>query len=231
MFCSDTYAHPCVCFAVGMDFTPQEASSFRHSIFSPLQSKHTILASTDSATTAPEMERVESTDGQHSGSSPHNQSSLTPLTISARDIEGGSMDFTVGSLSFSGSDVLKRTTPKNTGKAPVGKPPTPIVPERGDFITPPRGTSLPSAPVRVRVSASKLREIQSPHSSISGRSASVISVGHVSDVSSFQRQDTTPRALSPPPMEIRNSKSRVSVSGTCRYQDCIIKIIGLRIVS
>jgi hypothetical protein len=65
----------------------------------------------------------------------------------------------------------------------------------------------------VRVSASKLREIHSPHSSVSSTSAVLSQVATAE--SSCEAQGHTPRALSQPTEEIRNQKCRASVLCVC----------------
>ena len=219
-----TYAFPCACgdivyvFAVGMDCTQQETSPFNLSLFSPLPPKQTLDDGFDVTTKSPQMEGAESPMGY--GHAPGgtltciNHGSLSPLTISVRDIEGGSMDFTefcTGSLSsFSDGDV-KITTHGSKERPSVGKLLTSVGHRPGNLITPPRGTSSPSVPVQVRVSASKLREIQSPHSSISSRNVSAVVDHSESDDSSFQAQGNITKGLSQPPMETKNPSHGTSL--------------------
>ena len=193
-----------------MDFSPQEASSSSHSMFSPLPPKQAINVPLTGylSTTKTQLKSAEcSGEGGHypDGSPP----TLSPLTISARDIEGGSADFTefcTGSFSFSDGDD-PHAAPQSTSDKPqyAEMPFTSIGQDRVNFVTPSRGTTSRSTPVRIRVSASKLREIQSPHSTVSYRSAVL------SHDSSNQTEGNTPRALDQPPKEIRNQKCRVSV--------------------
>ena len=203
-----------MCFAIGMDGTQQETSPINLSLFSPLPPKQALDDGSDVTTKSPQMEGTESPKGHDytpCGSlTCINHGSLSPLTISARDIEGGSMDFTefcTGSLSFSDSDVKMTTRGSKEGPS-VGKPLALVGHRPGNLMTPPRGTSSPSVPVRVRVSASKLREIQSPHSSISSRNVSAVSE---SDDSSFQAQGNITKGLSQPPTETRNPSHRTSI--------------------
>ena len=119
--------------------------------------------------------------------SSHEGSSLSPLTISARDIDGGSKDFTEycdGGPSFSDVDGPSvASCHKATEKLGGGEVVTLMGRGTGDFATPPRGTSSPALPVRVRVSASKLRQIPSPLSTVNTSALSCIS-----DNSSIQGQ-------------------------------------------
>lgn len=206
-----------VCFALGMDCTQQETSPFNLSLFSPLPPKQALDEGSDVTTKSPQMEVPESPMGHDHAPGGSltciNRSSLSPLTISAKDIEGGSMDcteFCTGSLSFSDGDI--KTTMRGSKEGPsVGKPLTSVGEGPGNLITPPRGTSSPSVPVRVRVSASKLREIQSPHSSISSRNVSAVTDHSESDDSSFQAQGNITKGLSQPPMETKNPSHRTSL--------------------
>lgn len=217
-----------MCFALGMDCTKQETSPFNLSLFSPLTPKQALDDSSDVTTKSPQMEGAESPVGY--GHAPggfpvcvtHN--SLSPLTISARDIEGDSMDFTefcTGSLSFSDGDNIKLATHRSKEGPGVRKSLSSLSHRPGNLITPPRQTSSPSLPVRVRVSTSKLREIQSPHSSISSRNASVIANRGKSDDSSFQAQGNGTKALSQPPVETKNPSHRASLlAGICTLYVC-----------
>lgn len=197
-----------MCFATGMDFGPPEASSSSHSIFSPLPPKQaTNLPLPDyPAATKTQLKSAECSGGGGRYSGDGSPSTLSPLTISARDIEGGSADFTefcAGSLSFSDGDDLHAAPRNASEKLHYAEMPfTSVGQDRVNFLTPPKGTSSPSVPVRVRVSASKLREIQSPHSSVSSRSAML------SDDSSCGAEGNTPRTLPQSTKEIRNQKCR-----------------------
>ena len=89
---------------------------------------------------------------------------LSPLTISACDIEAGSLDFTELATSLETSTI--NSTPL------LQKESLPRMPQQKsgslrDVSTPPLG----GIPVRVRVSARKLREIQSPHSTDSNNAS------------------------------------------------------------
>ena len=167
-----------------MDFTPQEVSSFSHGIFSPLQP--TNATGSDGTTKSPPtkvskfMVAEKEADGHrpHASPPPTSVSSLSPLTISARDIDGGSKDFTEycdDTSKFVDEDSITTASHPTTTKAVVGV--GGVLESLGhsgvDFFTPPRGTSSPSAPVRVRVSASKLRQIPSPLSSVNKSTSSI----------------------------------------------------------
>ena len=210
-------------FNIGMDFAPHEASSFSHSIFSPTGSNQaTNVPMTDSGVMMTKSPTVKSTVGQDNhalSSAPSSKhSSLSPLTISARDIEGGSLDFTEfcnGSLNFSESDDFKiKTMHQTLGKQCVENPYMSVSQGQGSLVlVAPRGTSSPSVPVRMRVSARKLREIHSPLLSVSNRSASSVAESHVSDNSLLQAHGSTTKVQSSNPTE--NSKPRPQMSGTC----------------
>lgn len=221
-----------MCFATGMDFSPPEASSSSHSIFSPLPPKQaTNLPLPDCySTTKTQLKSAEFSGGGGPYSAGGSPSTLSPLTISARDIDGGSADFTefcAGSLSFSES-VDCYTAPQNASEKPFHAeiPSKSLGQDSVNFLTPyPKGTSSPLVPVRVRVSASKLREINSPHSSLSSTSA-VVSPAPAAESSCGAGGDT-PRALSQPTEEIRNQKCRASVLYVCgrgRYL-CVCTIV------
>ena len=210
-----------MCFAAGMEFSPPEASSFSHSIFSPLTPKQAtnlpIPQYHSTAETQFKSAEFSEVGGPHSaGASP---STLSPLTISARDIDGGSADFTefcAGSLSFSDGDDL-HATPRNTSEKPCYAGIPSISRSLGqdsvNFFSLPNGTSSPSVPVRVRVSANKLREIHSPHSSVASTSAVFSQVAE----SLCRMEGNTPRALSQPTEEIRNQKCRASILCVCDF--------------
>lgn len=90
-------------------------------------------------------------------------STPSPLTISARDIEAGSMDFTelatgmnVSSASSSQSCVQQQDCRNE------------VLHQQKENLGIPQSTSSPAAPIKVRVSARKLREIQSPYLSGDG---------------------------------------------------------------
>ena len=208
----------CMCFAAGMDFSPPEASSSSHSIFSPLPPKQaTNLPLPDCySATKIQLKTAECCGGGGRHSAGDSLSTLSPLTISARDIDGGSADFTefcAGSLSFSDGDDL-HVAPRNTSQKPHSAvPSTSLGQDNVNFLTPPKGTSSPSVPVRVRVSASKLREIHSPHSTVSNRSAMLSQVAE----SSSGAEGNTPRALSQQTEEIRNQKCRASYYVSLQY--------------
>lgn len=202
------YDDVCMCFATGMDFGPPEASSSSHSIFSPLTPKQATnlpLVDFPAATnTQSKSAECSGRGGQYSRDG--SGSTLSPLTISARDFEGGSVDFTeycAGSLSFSDGNI-HHAAPQNVSEK-LHYTETRSTSLGQDILTPPKGTSSPSVPVRVRVSASKLREIQSPHSSVSSRSAAL------SDDLSHGAEGNTPRALPQSTKELRNQKCRASV--------------------
>lgn len=221
-----------MCFATGMDFSPPEASSSSHSIFSPLppkQATNLLLPDCYSATKT-QLKSAEFSGGGGPYSAGGSPPTLSPLTISARDIDGGSADFTefcAGSLSFSDS-VDYYTTPQNASEklCHAKIPSKSLGQDSVNFLTPPpKGTSSPSIPVRVRVSASKLREIHSPHSSLSSTSAVVTPV--TAAELSCGTGGHTPRALSQPTEEIRNQKCRASVLCVCgrgRYL-CVCTIV------
>lgn len=203
----------CMCFAAGMDFSPPEASSSSHSIFSPLPPKQaTNLPLPDCySATKNQLKSAKCCAGGGRHSAGDSVSTLSPLTISARDIDGGSADFTefcAGSLSFSDGDDL-HIAPRNASEKPCCAeiPSTSLGQDNVNFLTPPKGTSSPSVPVRVRVSASKLREIHSPHSTVSNRSAVLSQVAE----SSCGAEGNTPKALSQQTEEIGNQKCRASV--------------------
>ena len=201
-----------------MDCTQQETSPFNLSLFSPLPPKQALDNGSDVTTKSPQMEGAGSPMRHgHTPGGSHtciNHSSLSPLTISARDIEGGSMDFTefcTGSPSFSDSDVKMTMRGSKEGLSSVGKPLASMGHRPGNLITPPRRTSSPSVPVWIRVSASKLREIQSPHSSTSTRNVSAVADHSESDDSSFQAQGNITKGLSQPSMETKNPSHRTSL--------------------
>ena len=102
----------------------------------------------------------------------------SPMTISAQDIEGGSMDFTelVTGMNISSSSQSHMQQDWRTEFQWEGK----------ENLATPRGTSSPAAPIKVRVSARKLREIRSPFLSRDSMDGSDVSKGL-----------TTPRALTP----------------------------------
>ena len=102
----------------------------------------------------------------------------SPMTISAQDIEGGSMDFTelVTGMNVSSSSQSHMQQDWRTEFQWEGK----------ENLATPRGTSSPAAPIKVRVSARKLREIRSPFLSRDSMDGSDVSKGL-----------TTPRALTP----------------------------------
>lgn len=218
-------------FAAGMDFSPPEASSFSHTIFSPLPPKQaTNLPIPDcNSATKTQLKSAEFSGGGGPYSTGTSPSTLSPLTVSARDIDGGSADFTefcCGSLSFSDGDDLRADPHNASEKARYAKvPPTSLAQDILNALTPPKGTSSPSVPVRVRVSASKLREIHSPHSSVTSTSAVLSQVAD----SSCRAEGNTPRALSQPTEEIRNQKCRASILHVCGIVYlCICTIILTR---
>lgn len=121
------------------------------------------------------------------GLDPHLSSTPSPLTISARDIEAGSLDFTeiVGGLNDSSTSfpLESVTTLLQAGREGASTPLALLHAARTPSGTPAAG------PVRVKVSAKKLREIQSP--CLSDRSP------HLSNLSVPSTDGSTPGALSP----------------------------------
>ena len=113
----------------------------------------------------------------------------SPLTISAQDINAGSMDFTefAATLHMSGESTCSTPLLCKAGKENLAGG----VLESGK--TTPVGSST-AAPVRVRVSAKKLREIQSPYCSSGGSTAGSITESPLSINAS---EGGIPRALSP----------------------------------
>ena len=78
----------------------------------------------------------------------------SPMTISAQDIEAGSMDFTELVTGMNVSSSSQSHTQQDWG--------TEFQWEGKENLATPRGTSSPAVPIKVRVSAKKLREIRSP---------------------------------------------------------------------
>lgn len=204
-----------------MDSAPHETSSFSHSIFSPLQPKHAtnvLLTDADIATKSPQMKNARFSDelGHQPATFSPSLGSLSPLTISARDIDGGSMDFTefcndsLSSVSDSGEPKKKNMHNTMMEQPFVQKP---ICHKRGDFAITPRGTSSPFMPVRVRVSASKLREIQSPNSSASTISPQTVTAGYGSTSKSVEARGHTSMVQYQFPAESSNLKPQVPQSG------------------
>lgn len=111
-------------------------------LFSPLPSPQ----STPTQTSTP----TQHTPTQHTPT--HSQDDPTPLTISAHDMDGGSKDFTEYANGFKS---VKDSVNKENGLATPTNTPTILA-------TP---TNTPTIPLRVRISAKKLREIQSPYES------------------------------------------------------------------
>ena len=113
---------------------------------------------------------------------------LSPLTISAQDINAGSMDFTefAATLHVSGDSACSTPLLCKTGKENLSNG----TPESGQ--TTPMGSST-AVPIRVRVSAKKLREIQSPYCSSGGSNAGSIT-GSPSSLNAAE--GGIPRALS-----------------------------------
>ena len=196
-----------MCFATGMGLTPKEAS-----IFSPLPPKQTTNVPLTDCPSAPntQLKGVEVSAGNDQKCLNVSPIALSPLTISARDIDGGSADFTefcTAGLSFSEGNDDFHTACQDTTKKPqyVTMPFTSLGQADVDCLTPLRGTSSPLAvPVRVRISASKLREVPSPNSSVSSRCAVL------SEESSFLTEGNTPRAPNQPPVYAGNQKCRAS---------------------
>lgn len=120
-------------------------------------------------------------------------STPSPLTISAQDIDGGSIDFTELA---SGMDVSFRLHDGIGGQSSshsmqqLEESDTRLRQQMKHLVlTPPQNTSSPSGPIRVRMSSKKLREIQSPYSS---------DQSPLSDASSAEKESNrTPRALTP----------------------------------
>lgn len=162
---------------IGMDISEQSRSS--SAIFSPLPSDVQVLS-----------QNIDST--------------LSPLTISAHDIEGGSMDFTElanpdSNLSLNptplnlhvsnGTDALSGVSEMtmNSGLKLDSEADVVMFRNKENFFTPPKSTSSPSAPIRVHVSAKKLREIQSPYDSFASNS----SLGNTSPLCSYVAPGTS----------------------------------------
>ena len=117
----------------------------------------------------------------------------SPMTISAQDIEGGSMDFTelVTGMNVSSSSQSYMQQDWSTEFQWE---------EKEDLATP-WGTSSPAAPIKVRVSARKLREIQSPFLSRDRM-----------DGSNVSKDLTTPRALTPSDISVGSQEGAKSES-------------------
>ena len=211
-------------FAVGMDFTPSEASSFSHGIFSPLQPTTTTGSNGTTKSPPTKGSKFIVAEKEEDGHVPHgsppvtSMSSLSPLTISARDIDGGSKDFTEycdDTSKFVDEDSINTASHPTTTRAMVGVGGVLGSLEHSgvDFFTPPRGTSSPSAPVRVRVSASKLRLIPSPLSCVNKSTSSI------SDSSLVQGQSDTSKVERPTAGEPVHPISSVASSAcACTHQ-------------
>ena len=100
----------------------------------------------------------------------------SPLTVSARDIEAGSMDFTELAT---GMNVSSASSSQSCVQQQDWR--TDLLHTQNENLGTPRGTSSPAAPIKVRVSARRLKEIPSPYLSRDGSSC-----------------PSTPRALTPP---------------------------------
>ena len=124
---------------------------------------------------------------------------LSPLTISAQDINASSMDFTEFTATLHMSEDSTCSTPL-LSKAEKENLPSGM-PESGK-TTPVGSATCMSLPIRVRVSAKKLREIQSPYCSSGGSNAGSI-FGSPSSINA--PEGGIPRAL---------SRSRVPKEGT-----------------
>ena len=117
----------------------------------------------------------------------------SPMTISAQDIDAGSMDFTELVTGMNVSSSSESHTQQDWG--------TEFQWEGKENLATPRDTSSPAVPIKVRVSARKLREIQSPLLSRDSEDGSNISKGL-----STQRA-LTPSGISIGPQKAAKSKS------------------------
>ena len=117
----------------------------------------------------------------------------SPMTISAQDIEAGSMDFTELVTGMNESSSSQSHTQQDWG--------TEFQWEGKENMATPRGTSSPAVPIKVRVSARKLREIRSPLLSRDSKDGSDVSKGL-----------STQRALTPSDISIGPQKAAKSKS-------------------
>lgn len=127
----------------------------------------------------------------------------SPMTISAQDIEGGSMDFTelVTGMNVSSSSQSNMQQDWSTEFQWEGK----------EDLATPRGTSSPAAPIKVRVSARKLREIRSPFLSRDRMEGSDVS-----------KDLTTPRALTPSDISVGSQEDAKSKSILGILVSCVL---------
>ena len=151
-------------------------------------------------------------------STPSQTHTPTPLTISAHTIEGDSKDFT----EYANLDITP--TPLTKPHPQLTSTHANLSLNKENVLT----TPTSSAPVRVRVSAKKLREIQSPYNSSSssslGRGSSLLDSFKMGHPQSTLTDDQGRTGKVGPPLVSHSSESTyilVACASRCLWESCL----------